>query len=69
MKLGNYKWMVCEKCGKRYVQVPNGKQHKCGNSFIKRILDKYKKAKADKAEQHMNDIFNAGEDDRGNPIF
>ena len=30
VKLGNYKWMTCEKCGKRYTKVP-GKEstHKC----------------------------------------
>lgn len=69
MKLGNYKWMVCNKCGKHYAQVPGGKPHKCGIlhriGFIQRIIEK----RREKAEEHMNDLFNAGEDKRGNPIF
>jgi hypothetical protein len=69
MKLGNYKWVLCNKCGKRYAQIPGGKEHKCKESLLKKFINQHKKARADKVEQHMNDLFNAGEDDRGNPIF
>jgi hypothetical protein len=48
MKLGNYKWMVCQKCGKRYVQIPGGKDHKCKESPLKKFLDKYFKPNNDK---------------------
>lgn len=38
MKLGNYKWKFCEKCGKKYA-VPNNKidNHKCKKSFYETI--------------------------------
>jgi hypothetical protein len=70
MKLGNYKWMVCGKCGLRYVQVVGGKQHKCRKpSLLRRFIDRIKTNRAEKEEERLNNIFNAGEDSRGNPIF
>ena len=35
MKLGNYKWKFCNKCGKKYVVV-NGKidKHKCDKETL-----------------------------------
>ena len=35
MKLGNYKWKCCNKCGKIYV-VENGKkdEHRCDNETL-----------------------------------
>lgn len=50
MKLGNYTWMVCNKCGKRYAHVPGGKPHRCGkldkigfNPIIEKLDDVEKK--------------------------
>lgn len=45
MKLGNYKWMVCPKCGERYIWIPTKRSnHKCKKSkikeLIKRLFDK-----------------------------
>jgi hypothetical protein len=61
MKLGNYRWAICPKCGKRYAVVHDKKEHKC--SLIWRIINHF----IDDNDQHFNDIMNAGEDDRGNP--
>jgi hypothetical protein len=39
MKLENYEWMYCEKCGEKYTWTPSkGSNHKCKKSKIQELL-------------------------------
>jgi hypothetical protein len=44
MKLGNYKWETCPKCGIRYGYIPGKKKHKCKKypirDFITNLIDR-----------------------------
>ena len=38
MKIGNYRWKICKKCGKQYVWIPTEKNnHICGENLLESV--------------------------------